>query len=232
MTGRRLIVALLALWVGSAGAGAFAVNPVRLSLAKGRAASALTVQNQGGEPAVIQLEVMAWSQHEGTDLLTPTRDLIATPPIFNLAAGGSQIVRVGLRGQAPDGRREASYRLVMKEVPAPPPPGAQGIRVALQISLPVFIEPATAMASLRWEARFADGELRLSVFNDGNLHTQVIGLALQDGGRQPDIKPAYVLPGQRRDWRFAADAPVDGLLRLVARTDAGDVVTNVPVMAP
>ena len=235
MPARRLCVALtalLAMCIGLAEAGAFAVNPVRLSLSKGRTASALTVQNQGVEAAVIQLESMAWSQQDGADVLVPTQDLIATPPIFRLAAGGSQIVRVGLRGPPPDARREGSYRLVLKEVPPPPPPDTQGIRVALQISLPVFTEPATAMPALRWEARYREGQLRLSAFNDGNLHVQVIGLGLPGAGRQPEIKPGYVLSGQHRDWLFAADAPGDGLLRLVAQTDAGDVAANVPVIAP
>lgn len=232
MPGRRLPAALLVLWMGSAVAGAFAVNPVRLALGKGRSASAMTVHNQGAEPAVIQIEALDWSQQDGAEVLGPTLDLIATPPIFKLAAGASQIVRVGLRGPAPDPRREVAYRLLLKEVVPPPAPGTQGVQVTLNISLPVFIEPASARPSLRWQARYEAGQLRLTAFNEGNVHVQVTGLGLPDVARQPDIKPAYLLQGQQREWRFATDTAPTGPLRLVARTDAGETTTNLALMAP
>ncbi|MDA8656068.1 fimbria/pilus periplasmic chaperone [Luminiphilus sp.] len=80
---------------------------------------ALTVRNDGTEPASLQMEMLNWSQAQGQDVLTPTRELLANPPIFTVPAGGSQLVRVGLR-RAPDGQRELTYRIVLQELPPPP----------------------------------------------------------------------------------------------------------------
>ena len=53
--------------------------------------------NHGQAAAVVQLEPMAWAHMAGKDTYTPTNEILATPPIFTIPAGGAQIVRVGLR---------------------------------------------------------------------------------------------------------------------------------------
>lgn len=235
MRGGRLQTAVLAWCIGaatSAAAGSFAVNPVRVTLTADRTAAALTVRNNGTEPAVIQLEVASWSQPEGVDTLAPTRELLATPPIFTLPGGGSQIVRVGLRGRPPEAHQELSYRLVLKEIPPPPLPDARGLQMALHISLPVFVAPrAPAKPLLHWEASQGDG-LRLSARNDGNVHVQVTGIRLADTDKPLQAAPGYVLPGQRHEWRVRNDAPVGAPLHLVAQTDAGEVSADMMVTAP
>ena len=48
----------------------------------------MTVRNTGSEPAVIQMEVMSWSQAQGKDVYTLSKEILATPPIFTVPAGG------------------------------------------------------------------------------------------------------------------------------------------------
>src|SRR4051812_46070459 len=102
--------------VGVANAGSFAVNPVRATLSAKQTVSSLVVRNSGSESTVIQLEVVNWAQEDGKDVYTPTKELLATPPIFTVPPGGSQVVRVGLR-RATDSQRELAYRLFLQEVP-------------------------------------------------------------------------------------------------------------------
>ncbi len=212
-------------------AGSFTVNPVRVTLSPDQAVAAITVSNAGAEASVIQLETSRWTQQDGRDVLTPTTEILATPPIFTLPPGGSQIVRVGLR-RAPDAARELTYRLVLREVP-PPQPIAQGLRVALAISMPVFVVSAhPAFSNLQWQAvRLGPGRIRLQATNTGNAHVQIGAVELSlAGGASPVVVArqsvaTYVLPGNTRGWTFksAADAPVGSTLRLDASTDAGDV---------
>lgn len=222
----------------SAQAGTVVVSPVRATLSTSQQVGALTVRNNGTEPTVVQLEVLSWSQQDAKDVYAPTREILATPPIFTVAPGGSQIVRVGLR-RAPDAQRELSYRLYLQEVPPPPKPDFQGLQVALRIGVPVFVQPAAAARPvLRWQlSRTPQGPLKLALSNEGNAHIQVANFRLVPPGREPlpTVQvAAYLLPGQTRDWLVeAGPAPAPGsVLRLFAQTDAGDIQAELVVEQP
>ena len=97
----RAAVLCLSLLAASAQAGSFQVNPVRLSLSAAQSTTAFTVTNQSEQQLVVQLRVMAWSQHDGQDVYTDTHDVLVTPPIFQLEPGRTQTVRAGLRQPPP-----------------------------------------------------------------------------------------------------------------------------------
>jgi fimbrial chaperone protein len=218
---------------GPADAGSFAVNPVRATLSAAQPVASLTVRNDGVEDTVVQLEVMDWSQQAGKDLYAPTREILATPPIFKIAPGGVQVVRIGMR-RAPDPGRELTYRLFLQEVPPPLKEGFRGLRVTLRMAIPVFVvPPVAASAALRWSAaRTAQGHIRLGAGNGGNAHVQIaeIGVSLVGGNELAKVtEPAYVLPGQSRSWMLPAKAPPGAVLRVVSRTDGGEIRAEVPV---
>jgi fimbrial chaperone protein len=83
--------------VSMALAGSLEVNPVRITLSATQAVAAVTVRNSGSEPTVVQLETTRWTQHDGTDALAPTTEVLATPPILTIQPGTARIIRVGLR---------------------------------------------------------------------------------------------------------------------------------------
>jgi fimbrial chaperone protein len=224
-----LLLAASAFPAASALAGSFVVNPVRVTLSGTQGVAALTVRNQGNEATVVQLEVHEWTQVDGANVLKPTEGILATPPLFTLPAGGSQIIRVGLRRPA-DGQRELTYRLVLREVP-PDGPAVDGLRVVLQLSLPVFVlPPVRATPRLEWKlARTGGDGLRLSATNSGNAHIQIASFSIQmpDGRTSIANQSAaeYLLPGNSRSWnlRSSSQVPVGAPLRLVAKTDAGEM---------
>lgn len=231
-------LALLLGAIACASASSFSVSPVRATLSASQPVGSLTVRNIGAEPTVVQLEVVSWSQQDGQDLYVPTQEILATPPIFTVPAGGSQVVRVGLR-RAPDALRELTYRLFLQEVPPPPKPDFRGLRVALRVGVPVFVmPPVPAKPVLRWQAApTSEGALKLSLINDGNVHIQIANFMLTPaGGASLGIQQsaAYVLPGQRRDWFVKADPfpSLGSVLHLNAQTDAGDVQTEVVLEKP
>ena len=216
------------------------VNPVRVTLSENQKMGTLTLRNGGTEPMSMQLEVLNWSQEEGNGVFTPTRELIVNPPIFTIPAGGSQLIRVGLR-RAPDAQRELTYRIFLQELPPPPSPDFQGAKMLMRVSLPVFVLPkVTAKPVLRWHAvRTSDGALKISLSNSGNAHIQIANFSLSlPGSAQPWITQQtsnYVLIGQSFDWILPANAdysiPKSGAtIQLFAQTDAGDIEAEVLVL--
>ena len=203
------LVFLLAL---AAHAGSFSANPVRLTIPAGVTSTSLSLENQGDQPVLVQAEVMAWSQQDGNDVLTPSQDLVVSPPIFKVAPGASQIIRVGLLRPA-DPARELTYRLFLQEVPQPPPSGQQGVvSVALRLGLPVFVVPrGRAAPTLAWRAAPApEGAIRLTLTNSGNAHVQAIDCRLYrlDGTLIAEHNLAgYVLLGQARSWQIKPSQP-------------------------
>ena len=109
---------------------------------------------------MVQTQGLAWSQEGGQDALTPSRDLLVSPAVFTLPAGGSQLVRVALRRNV-DPARELTYRLLLQEVPQAASPDFNGLQIALRLSVPVFVEPlAPATPQIAWVAtRGTDGKL-------------------------------------------------------------------------
>lgn len=223
-------ILLFLLWSPWTQAGSFSVSPVRVTLSTSAPISAITVQNDGKESVVVQLEAMAWAQQAGKDVYTPSSDILATPPIITIPAGGSQILRVGLR-RTPDPQRELTYRMYLQEVPPPPKPGSTGVQVALRLGLPVFVAPVAEqpVAALVWGiSRVHDGKHQVSLKNSGNSHVQVANFKLvsADGSDLGTQQVAgYVLAGQTVNFQ-AKDikAPASGgQLRLVAQTDVGQI---------
>jgi fimbrial chaperone protein len=223
---------------GTAWSGSFQVSPLRATLSGSQPVSALTVRNAGTQPAVIQLEAMAWSQPAGEDKYVPAPDILATPPIFTIPAGGSQVIRVGSRRPA-DASSERAYRLFLREVPPPPKPGFKGLQMALQISLPVFVVPATKIApDLHWQAVSAtNGQIRVGVTNRGTAHVRLAGFTLSPTGSLRKLpvstQPVYVLPGATHDWLVDARGAVaaGSTLHVSAQadTDTGAVQADVLV---
>lgn len=236
---RRLLAGLAAclLLQAAAGAADIAVMPVGLSLGGGHDREAITVTNQGQEPVTMQVETVSWNQIDGDDRYTPTHDLLVNPPLFNVAPGQSQVLRVGLR-RPPGGEREVAYRLFLRQVPLPPSAplphpdeaGSDGsrIRVLLELRLPVYVTPAKIIRDQQWRGRrTADGGIVVEVANAGTVHLVVAGLTLRAVGAAADSPPlatakvsASVFPGQRRHWELRPQVATPGQrLTLEVATD-------------
>lgn len=203
---RQLPALLLLALAWPAWAASFSISPVRVELSPQEVTVAITVTNTGEDPASIQLRVFSWRQEANEDRLEPTRDLIATPPLFTVAPGESQIVRVGLR-RPPQSAREVPFRAVFEEIPGPPPPQCgTALRINLRISIPVFYAPKEDLKpALDWTlARKEPGKLLLTARNSGGASAQLGDFALARSGTPAAFAEqknfAYVLPGAERSF--------------------------------
>lgn len=217
-----------------AAAGTFNISPIRAQLSSGHRTAVLTLTNAEDQPVVVQVQVLAWSQSNGAEQLDETREMLLTPPVLQIPANTAQIVRIALRRE-PDPVRELSYRVIFEEVPQAAPENASGLRVALRLSVPVFVAPARGKASpdLVWESRWLpDGTLEVAATNRGTAHLQVTDFDLQLPGSQDTVRgisAKYVLPGSRVSWTFAAnpDSGRQGRLVIHGHTDQGDFSADV-----
>ena len=157
---------------------------------------------------MVQVQTFAWPRSPASADLEPTRDLLAVPPVFELAGNAQQIIRVALRGAAA-GEREQAYRLLITEVPRGGAPGT-GVRFALRLSLPVFVTPAGAEPRPVWSLRRTVARQRARAAQRG--HRAPAGAphraprAGPAGARATIDAPAYVLAGQEHAWPLPSGA--------------------------
>jgi fimbrial chaperone protein len=210
---RRLaLVTALAAAVPAA-ASSLQVAPTGLDFPAGSSAQALWLTNTGSEELAAQVRAFAWSQAAGEDVLEPTRNLVASPPMLRIAPGARQLVRVIRSGGTPSAN-EQSYRIVVDELPPPQDGGVSGVQYVLRYSVPAFVAgSAGTPPALAWTTTVVDGALQLDVRNDGATHAQLTAISLLGAeGTPTPLHPGllgYVLPGANMRWHVAVPAGVD-----------------------
>ena len=221
----------------AASAQALSVLPVNIFFSPGQKASSLTVTNVGTTETSIQIRAYAWSQRDGDDQLTDSDAVVLSPPLATIAPGASQVIRLILR-QLPQGR-EATYRILVDQIPPPAEPGI--VHMVLRMSIPIFAQPPTrAVPHVQFHLEIDSGMLVLVGINDGLSHEAIhdIVLSTSDGRKLKEESSAspYILAGATRRWPIAAQGalPHPGeTLQLTAHTDAGVIQQQVGFgMAP
>ena len=209
-------------------AGSFKINPVHINLPRDRQAASLTITNSDASPVSIRVVALAWTQVKGVDVHTPTNNVIASPPIFTIPAGKTQLVRIGLKKRDDVG----AYRVIFEEIPQQLQIDGQ-IQVALRLDLPLYVLPARGgKADVRWRAwRDEAGELVIEGSNAGSLHAQVVGLTAQSGANDNELSQqmGVVLPNSTRIWKIGKgpDLKLGAPFILKARGPAGETQTQI-----
>ena len=217
------------------GAAAMAANlqisPVLINFAAAQNTAGVSLMNLGDQPLFGQVRVYLWDQQNGEDVLTPTQEVVASPPLVQIAARGSQTIRL-VRTGAHDGAAEHTYRVLIDEVARDDGPAVSGVDIRLRYSVPVFIagtNPA-AQEQLSWVVSRKDGAWMMRVSNAGQKHAQIGTLVLANrAGKEFTISSGlfgYVLPGRNREWRLPVDKDADlgGVLAIKASVN-GKAVT-------
>lgn len=194
---------LCSAWPALAAATGLNVTPVGLEFDASEPAQGIWIGNSGDTALTAQLRSFAWTQANGEDVLTPTRELVASPQLFELAPGQKQFVRV-IRPQAQPQTAERAYRVLVDEVPDPAETHT-GLKFVLRYSIPVFVAGTTsAPGPLAWSVDPA--QPRLQTRNAGGNRVKISDLALLDAqgtalfAREGLV--GYVLPGAMRAWPF------------------------------
>jgi len=196
--------ALLMPAVASAQA-ALRVQPLMVDVSSPSAASSITLQNNGVTELSLQIRVFEWSQVDGEDRLTPTDEVVASPPVARVAPGSNFTIRIARTvGAAPAGS-EKSYRLWVDELPPGSEVRDEGAQVAvrLRFDLPVFFHGTEAAPKVAWQAHRMGSDVVLEATNTGPRHARIQDMELRgrDGGVSfGEGLNGYVLAGSTRRW--------------------------------
>lgn len=212
-TWRTLALAALLGLCGPTLAASLQVAPTSVELHADEKGEAVWLSNTDSDtPVRAQVRLFRWTQKNGEDTLEPTRDLAISPPLVELAGGARQLVRVIRTGPPPNGA-EASYRIIVDEVPSGATAEQTGLKFLLRYSIPVFVLPvgeAPITYDLSPRLERAGDAATLVVGNSGRQHAQLADLAYIDAsGKRHELMAGlvgYVLPGQTMRWALPASA--------------------------
>ncbi|WP_426390553.1 fimbrial biogenesis chaperone [Variovorax sp. R-27] len=210
---RTLVLAFALLAHAAASASGLQVSPVTLTLQATQNADGLWLSNTGEDVVHAQVRVYQWSQENGGEKLTPSRELLVSPPMVQLAPSERQLIRV-IRTGVPAGAVENSYRVIIDELPVEMKE-KKGLQLVLRYSVPIFIAAAAAGAQpaapqLTWSLRREGNQAVLEVANGGGMHAQLADLDFVDtAGRRTAVQAGlmgYVLPGASMRWPLKTPA--------------------------
>lgn len=218
-------LALLSLADGAAAAG-FSLSPIRLTVPARDVAGSITATNTGSTSIVLQAAAFAWLQRDGQEVREETRTLIVNPPIFKLAPGEQQLIRVASRTGAP-ATEELAFRLLVSEIPtqdAPNTPNA--LRLMLAMDVPIYLEPRESGShSMEWRLDNSSGTRRLIAENKGTRHYRIQDVEFLTGGKVIQKSAAVVvLPRSWLAFTLPPDAGNAQSLLIKAQDEAGQLV--------
>jgi fimbrial chaperone protein len=229
----KSVLALLACCAAGVQGANLQISPVTLTLRAAQSAAAINLQNLGDQPMYGQVRVFAWDQRDGEEVLAPTQELVASPPIVEIAANSRQAIRL-VRAQAGPVAQEKTYRVLIDEVSRDDDLGRSGVDIRLRYSVPVFVLPAGAQGKemLDWHVFRERGEWMLRVKNSGNVHAQIGAMTFTNqAGKEFVISKGlfgYVLAARMRVWRLpvAREAELDGPLSIAVNVNAKALVAT------
>jgi fimbrial chaperone protein len=171
-------------------AGGIQVAPVMIAMSAEHNIASLRVRNGRDRPVAFEVDVYAWRQEGGRDVLTPTNDLVVAPGVFEVRAESEQVVRLGVL--AANANTERAFRIILRELPSQRQGGAV-LGFTLELSLPVFIAPIDARGQVEARAEERSWGPTLILANTGRTHVRVAALESAETG--PVQAPRYLLAG-------------------------------------
>lgn len=178
---RVITLATLLAVAGQASASQLRVDPILLELNAPTAAGTLTLRNDEDAEVIVQTRVFRWSQTNGQETLTPTTDVVASPPQVRLAPYANYTVRIVRTSKQPV-QGEESYRIVVDQLPRADPHLQIGVRFLIRQLIPVFFRAAQlGKANVSWSLARERDAIVVTATNAGDERLRVASLNLRDG---------------------------------------------------
>lgn len=224
--------------ISSTNAASIQVAPVSLELLAPTSAGTLKLENKGGKALGVQLRVFRWSQVGGQEKLEPTKDVVVSPPIVQVASQASVTVRV-LRPNKNEIVGEENYRVLIDELPDPATRKNGVVSIVLRQSIPISFRSQTANApQVTWAVETNGGRSFLTAHNSGERKLRVSQLKLSgSGGRSVVVSEGlvgYVLGGSSMRWPLSQQASrlaSERSLTISAQGNVGPISATAPVTA-
>jgi fimbrial chaperone protein len=180
--------------------GGFLVSPTAYNINPANSnTSQVRFENRSGSSTQFRVEVMQWTQVNGQNVYSPTRDVVANPLTFTLAPQQAQVIRVGVLKRV--GSDELTYRVFVNQLPptaeAPALSNPTDVQVQInrlaRVSLPVYVTPAASTPRLTYAARTGSGSTNLEITNAGNRHLTLRQVSVELDGKKVALGSLAVL---------------------------------------
>lgn len=209
----------------AARAASLQASPVMLEIVPPAASGVINLQNNGDRPINAQVRVFRWRQVDGEEQLEPAETLVASPPSAELAPRQSYAVRV-LRPDGAPVTEPEYYRVIVDELPGPQDERPNAITMAMRYSIPVFVEPpGGAPPRLSWSWQKQNGNVSVTLRNDGDRRVRISGLTLKGKGSVSFGAglAGYALAHSEIKWSRPAKGFQGGAVKVTAQSDVGPI---------
>jgi len=185
------------------------ISPVTVDMPADANAVGIALSNPGDQPLYGQVRVFRWGQSDSGDTLDPAQDMVASPPLIQIAPHSDQLVRL-VRHTGGTVTTEQSFRVLIDEIPRPDTDATNGVTIRLRYSVPVFVHPAGASGKpdLSWQLLRGEQGWMLRVANVGNRHGQIGTVKLVTADKTLTLNQGllgYVLAGHTQQWKVDLD---------------------------
>ena len=227
------IAVTLSLGLGTAEAGTLKVSPIKVFLPTSGETEVIRVKNPDPTPTLVQVQAVEWAEAEDLDEAKRAEEILAVPPIFEMAPNSEQVIRLAHREKG-GSAIEKAYRLLITEVPEEVDEG--GIAFAVRLNMPLFVTPNGAVPEPEWRFQYSrSGEAQLILANRGKAHLMVKSLELREQGSTAPIfqtdQFAYALAGTEQRWSLGyGQQALPENLEVLSETHLGPQQS--PVMIP
>lgn len=232
---RRLVVAITVGVLFAGSVQAVTISPVVIKLTPAQRIVAVTVSNESDQPLTLQVETLAWTQHNGEDREIESDDLLVVPPLAEIPPGASQLFRVTLRRPtlAPV---ERAYRLVLEDVGEITRQfDGVGVNLVFAHRLPVFVagsgkhgaKPQLGSCSEMAPA----GCVRIDNLGDRFVQIKKITVTGRDWSKELGAGHR-VLANSWKEWNFDWPPGQTWPLTVHAETTSGPLTIELPAGRP
>ena len=192
-------------------AASLQVSPISVSIAPQERAQELWLTNTSSQPIRAQTRVLAWTQNQNKDEMSPTKDIVVSPAITEIQAGARQLIRV-IKVKNTSLDQEQTFRLLVDELPNPTASTERlGLQLLLQYSIPVFVSSTqdlvrkNGITSLD-EIQSSYQNQTLTITNNANSHIRISKLNyINPNGESISLNSGllgYVLAHQAMSWKI------------------------------
>ena len=218
---------LLGTYAG-AQAGSLQVEPVLVDVTAPGAASTVTLRNQGTTPIDAQIRVFRWSLVNGEEKLEPTDEVVASPPVVNLASKGEYIARIVRVSKRPV-TGEESYRLLVDQLPDLSQQKNGMVNLLVRYSIPVFFGTAEKKSpTVAWSLTRSGDKITVIAQNGGERRLRVSALSIRDASGKTisfgSGLAGYALGQSTKRWTSSARGfAANGSATISAQSDGGPI---------
>ena len=224
-----LFASVLAFAAGApAGAGSLQVEPVLVDITAPGAASTVTVRNEDTTPINAQIRVFKWSIVNGKEQLSPTDDVVASPPSVTLTPKGQYVVRIVRMSKQPVVGEE-SYRLLVDQLPDLSQQRNGAVNLMVRYSIPVFFGATNKKnPTVTWSVTPNGDKVTLTARNSGDRRMRISALTLRDaGGKSLSFGSGlagYALGQSAVSWTVPRrDFTTSGSISVTGQSDGGPI---------